>query len=154
SVLAFLEPVSSVALAALGVLCGMDLCLAWFQTRRITVLAATQATATGLVVALGAAAIASRFAGVATGMPLIAAVILGVCPASSASLPLKPPSERTASLVSTADGLVPLVFGGLLLAILRQGSVPLGLWLLAQSILVGLAIAIAAWLLLSQTSSA
>jgi hypothetical protein len=151
-----LEPVVPVALAALGVLVGLSVSDRRADDRRALVAACVAAAVTALVVSAGFGVVAL------TAMSSIARpfwiLILtgGLCAATALTLPSDNPLEpRPASTRLIELGvLLPIVAGGLTLAWMRAGSSAGAAILVAQTCAVTLALAAAAWLLLTRTSSA
>jgi hypothetical protein len=153
--LTLLDPVVPVALAALGVLVGLSVGDHRTDDAR-TLAAACLATAvTAFVVSAGFGVVAL------SAMPSIAqpfwtlTLTGGICAATSLTLPsdnpLEPRSEATR--VIELGVLLPIVAGGLMLAWLRSGSAVGASLLVTQACGVTLALAAAAWLLLTQASS-
>jgi hypothetical protein len=153
--LTFLDPVMPVALAALGVLVGVNVNDRRADDLRTLGAACLAAAVTVLVVSAGFGAVA------VTTMSSIArpfwVLILagGICAASSLTLPsddvLEPRS--VASRVIERGVLLPIVAGGLLLAWLHADSSIGAAALVARACGVTLALAAAAWLLLTRTAS-
>ena len=155
AVLSLLDPVVPVALAALGVLVGLGVGDRRTDDRRVVAAACLDAAVTMLVVSAGIAAVALA------AMPSIVrpfwtlVLASGICAATSLTLPagnlLEP---RTAvTRVIELGVLLPIVAGGLVLAWLRAGSSAGAVALVAQASGVTLALAAAAWLLLTRASS-
>ena len=153
--LSLLDPVVPVALAALGVLVGLSVSDRRADDRRTLGAACLAAAVTMLVVSAGFVVMA------VTAMPSVMRpfwILIatgGICAATALTLPsgdaLEPRSA--AARVIELGVLLPIVAGGLMLAWLRAGS-PAGAGVLvAQACAVTLALAAAAWLLLSRASS-
>jgi hypothetical protein len=153
--LALLDPVVPVALAALGVLVGLSASVRRTDTPRTLAIATLAAAVTMLVVSAGFGVIAF------TAMPANAAAfwILIVTAGSCAATALTLPSEESLEPQSAATRVIelgvilPIVTGGLVLAWLRTGSPLSAVALVAQASAVTLALAAAAWLLLTRTTS-
>jgi hypothetical protein len=153
NVLSVLDPVISVALAAIGSLVGMELSL-----RRSYILAlggaTLQASATAMVIMLAFATVSPVAESLASAAML--GLMLGLIGASS-STPL--PAPEVADRDSMADRIggfgdvVPIVAGGAAVAWLAEASVASAAWLLLLTIAVFGATAFAGWLLVSDTSS-
>jgi hypothetical protein len=153
--LTLLDPVVPVALAAFGVLVGLSVSDRRTDDPRALVAASLAAAVTVLVVSAGFGVVAF------TAMPSIAEpfwtliLAVGICAASSLTLPsgdsLEPRSAATR--VIEFGVLLPIVAGGLMLAWLRAGSSVGASVLVAQACGVTLALAAAAWLLLTRASS-
>jgi hypothetical protein len=153
--LTLLDPVVPVALAALGVLVGLSVSDRRTDDARTLGAACLAAAVTVLVLAAGFGVVAL------TAMSSIAEpfwtliLTVGICAASSLTLPssdsLEPGSAATR--VIELGVLLPIVAGGLMLAWLRAGSFQGASILVAHACGVTLALAAAAWLLLTRTSS-
>jgi len=153
--LAFLDPASSIALAALGVIAGLSV-RTGRADRRIVVASGAQAMVTAIVVATGVLLVGPALTTVSPFPPWwMVALVLGLCAATSSSLPPDPtrPSHDVAARLDVQDYLLPIVFGGVLLAFLREPTPVAALLVAAQATLIAVVIAIAGWLLLSQAST-
>lgn len=155
STLALLAPAIPVALAALGVLVGLSVGGRRTGDRRVLAAALLDSALTLLLVSAGLALLVQ--AGWSTIVRPFWTVVVGagLCAASSLTLPTGNAIEpRTRAVRVIEIGvLLPIVVGGVLLASLRAGS-PVGtLVLLAQATALTLALAAAAWLLLTGASS-
>jgi hypothetical protein len=153
--LALLDPVVPVALAAFGVLVGLSVSDRRADVPRTLGAACLAAAVTVLVVSAGFGVVTlSAMSPIAR--PLWILILTGgICAATSLTLPsgdsLEPRSAATR--VRELGVLLPIVSGGLMLAWLRAGS-PAGAGVLvAQACTVTLALAAAAWLLLTRASS-
>jgi hypothetical protein len=152
-VLSILDPVVSVALAAIGSLVGMELSLRRSYVRALGG-AALQASVTAAVIMLAFTAVSPAAEGFASAALL--GLLLGLAGASSAT-PL--PAPEVADRDSMADRIggfgdvVPIVAGGAALAWLAEASVASAAWLLLLTIAVFAATAFAGWLLVSDTAS-
>lgn len=152
--LSVLGPVTSVALAALGVLVGLSVG-AGRSEGSVFAGATIEAGLTFLIVSLGVGGLA--LAG-APGFAHPDAIVIagaGICAASSLTLPTGNPLEprSMATRLVEVGVLVPILLGGLMLAWVRGGS-PVGAVILigAASALI-CAVATAAWLLLTVATS-
>lgn len=153
--LSLLAPAIPVALAALGALVGLSVGRRRTGDRRALAAACLDAALTLLLVStgLGMLALVGWWSVV---QPFWAVVVgSGVCAATSLTLPTGDPLEpRTAARrVIELGVLLPIVVGGVLLASLRDGSGGGTLILMAQGTGLTLALAAAAWLLLTRASS-
>lgn len=152
--LGMLDPVMPVALAALGVLAGVNISDRRPDDWRLLGAAGAAAAVTAIVVAGGLGA-------VAVGMgPLLKPswlVILagGICAATSLALPsdevLAP--GRVTTRVIQLGVLLPIIAGGALLARLGAGSVAGAIGVIARDCVLTLAVAAAAGLLLTEAKS-
>jgi hypothetical protein len=155
AVLSALAPIVPVSVAGLGVLVGLNLGEQRPDDRRVFVAAGLGAV-TAMAVVSGGFASFVRFAALPPAVESWALIAsLGICAAPSLTLPAGNPLDPR-SVPARLAGLgvvVPIVAGGLLLARLRSGSAAEALSLLAQVSVITLALAGAAWLLLTRVSS-
>ena len=152
--LTFLDPVMPVALAALGMLVGLNVSTRRSDDLRTLGAACLVAAVTVLVVSAGFGAVAVNMSSVARPLWVLILTV-GICAATSLTLPsddvLEPGSAATR--VVELGVLLPIVAGALLLAWLHAGSSAGAIALVAQGCGVTLALAAAAWLLLTRTAS-
>lgn len=152
--LTLLDPVVPVALAALGVLVGLNVIDRKRAGARILWAAWLAAAVTILIVSAGFAALALTGSSSVAEPFRVLVLTSGICAAACLTLPsgdsLEPRSAATR--VIELSVLVPIVVGGLMLAYLRAGSPIAAAVLVAQACGVTLALAAAAWLLLSRAS--
>lgn len=154
-VLEVLNPVVPVAVAALGILAGLE-CTRPASPFRWTLLAkaSLQSTLTGVTVATGVWFLAPNLLDVSGFDAWTVALVTGVCASMSASLPatdsdrLRPPTMRIRDL----DAILPTLAGMFVLAAVRSPSATASITLTAQAALLALVISAAAWLLLADTS--
>lgn len=153
--LTLLDPVMPVALAALGVLVGLGV-----GDRRTGDLRTLGAASLAAVVTMIVVSSGFIVAGLLTGSPFarsfwLLILISGICAATSLTLPADNALERRspATRIIELGVLLPIVAGGLLLAGLRAGTPAAAAILVAQACGVTLALAAAAWLLLTRASS-
>ncbi|MEP7306138.1 MAG: hypothetical protein ABJA98_11530 [Acidobacteriota bacterium] len=153
--LPLLDPVVPVALAALGVLVGLGVGDRRSGDWRAFGAASLVVVATVLVVSVGFAVFAlATMSAIARPFGTMA-LASGICAATSLTLPGGNPLEprSAAARVVELGVLLPIVAGGLVLAWLRAGSSVGAAVLVARACGVTLALAAAAWLLLTQASS-
>jgi len=153
--LAALDPAVSVALAALGVFVGLDLKVRRPREDRLLAAASLEAGATILMVSGGALLVHVLSPSPSLANPWLFAVLLGLC-ASSSSTPAQASTEtrQSATLrIGDLDDVLPIVLGALALAWAREGTPAASVWVLAQSVVVALMIALAARLLVAETAS-
>jgi len=153
--LPLLDPVVPVALAALGVLVGLGVGDRRTGDRPVFGAACLVAAVAMLVVSAGFAVVALA-AMSSIARPFWTLILIGgICAATSLTLPAGNPLEpRTAATrVMELGVLLPIVAGGLMLAWLRAGSSTGAAVLVAHACGVTLALAAAAWLLLTRVSS-
>ncbi len=154
-VLSLLNPVVPIAVAALGLLVGLSLGERGPDDRPVLAGAWLGHSVILVVVSAGLAAIALTLMAPLTPASWILIAAGGICAASSLTLPAADPLEprSVASRIVGIGVLVPILAGGFVLARLREGtSVGAGL-LMAQASVVTVALAAAAWLVLSRASS-
>jgi hypothetical protein len=153
-VLVVLDPVIPVAVAALGILAGLELMRPAAPNRwSLLHKASIESFATGVLVALGVWLIMPAPPDLDTSRVWLIAVLAGVCASMSATLPdadpdrLRPPAIRMRDL----DGLLPAVVGAVVLAFLHSYSPVASLGLTIQAAILALLISATAWLLLADS---
>ncbi len=151
-VLAVLDPVIPVAVAALGILAGLELMRPaaphrWSLLRK----ASLESLVTGVLVAVGVWLVMP--ASPEFEATQLIAVLAGVCASMSATLPDADPDRlRPAAIrMRDLDGLLPSVVGGVVLAFLHSFSPLASLGLTIQAAILALLISGTAWLLLADT---
>jgi hypothetical protein len=153
--LPLLDPVVPVALAALSVLVGLSVGDRRRDDWRVSGAACLVAAVTMLVVSAGFAVV-TLVTTSSIAQPFWTLILTsGICAATSLTLPTGNPLEprSAATRVIELGVLLPIVAGGLTLAWLRAGSSVGAAVLVAQACGVTLALAAAAWLLLTGASS-
>ncbi len=155
SVLSYLDPAVSVALAALGVLVGLGLDVRRPREGRLLAAASLEAGLTMLLVGAGVLLMLSLWSAPADPAPWLLALMLGICASASATTATDPSDESRppATHIGDLDDVLPIVIGGLALAWMREGSPAAAAWLAVQASVVALATALAAWLLVTEVSS-
>ena len=154
SALLALDPAMPVALAILGVLVGLSAAGLRVATARV-VAAATFEAAVAMAAVAGALVLAWRLE-LLPVMPSVAefCTVCAVAAASSLLLPRGDSNRGALHLVVEAGVLVPIVIGGVALALFREASVTQAVLLTAQAIGAVLLLAVAAWLLVSSATNA
>jgi hypothetical protein len=155
ALLSALDPVVPIAVAVLGVLVGLSVGDRQPDDRRVFAAAVLGAVTSMIVVSTGFAAVLVSVMSPPAANSWVLIVAVGICAASSLTLSAANPLELrsvTARLVGLGV-FVPIVAGGLLLARLRVGSSAGALVLVAEASGVTLALAAAAWLLLTRVAS-
>jgi hypothetical protein len=153
-VLAVIDPVIPVAVAALGILAGLEFTRPaaphrWSLLKK----ASLESLLTGVLVATGIWLIMPASPDFEPGAVWIVAVIGGLCASMSATLPdvdpdrLRPPSIRMRDL----DAMAPAVIGALVLAFMQSFSPLSFMGLTVQAAILALVIAATAWLLLADS---
>ena len=153
--LSFVDPAMPVALVALGMLLGLEVSTKPRGQGRLFAAAVTEGGITAAAVAVGILLMAPVWAAPTTVPPWLFALVLGVCAAPSAAASLRPGAEppQLAERVGDLDALLPIAAGGVALALVRAPA-PVEAFLVAlQACGVALVITLAAWLLLSTSSS-
>jgi hypothetical protein len=155
STLSLLDPVVPVALAAFGVLIGLSANERRTDDARTLGAACLAAAVTVLVVSAGFGVVALTAMSPAARPFWILILTGGICAATSLTLPSDDSQEprSPATRVIELGVLLPIVAGGLMLAWLRVGSFAGAGGLVAHACAVTLALAAAAWLLLTRASS-
>jgi hypothetical protein len=153
-VLVVLDPVIPVAVAALGILAGLELMRPaapnrWSLLRKASI----ESLVTGVLVALGVWLIMPASPESEPPRLWLIAVLAGVCASMSATLPDADPDRlRPAAIrMRDLDGLLPAVVGAVVLAFLHSYSPIASLSLTIQAAILALLISSTAWLLLADT---
>jgi hypothetical protein len=154
-VLPVIDPVLPVAIAALGILAGLEFMRPaaphrWSLLGKATI----ESLLTCVLVAIGVWLIIPVFPDVASSEVWLVALMAGLCASMSATLPdadpdrLRPPVIRMRDL----DGLLPVAIGAVVFAFIHSFSVLASFGLIIQTAILALLISATAWLLLSDTS--
>ena len=152
-----LDPVVSVALAALGVFVGLALDLRTADARRLFVAASAEACITVATVAVFTSLLLWQWQ-----LPLgvgatFVALVLGVSASASSATSAAAgphPSLGVASRIADLDDVLPIAIGAGLVASLAATSFADGVRLLVLTAALGLTIAVAGWLLFERARSA
>jgi len=150
-ILPYLDPAAPVAVAVLGVAAA----LALPRTRGALTHPAVHAATTGLVLAVALLAARPTAAAVIDGAASwpVMAVLLAIAAATSAPAPSlddDPGGDRT----QEHDYVLPIIAGGVLLALLREPSLAHAVWLAIEISLIAAVISAAGWLLVSRAATA
>lgn len=155
TVLSYLDPAVSVAIATLGVFVGLGLDPRRPHEGRLLAAASIEAALTMTLVGAGVL-LGLRLAPFDAGLvPWLVALVLGICAASSSTAAIEG-SDRPgaqAGRIGDLDDLLPIVIGGVALASIRESDPRAMAWLTAQSALIALVIASAGWLLVAASAS-
>jgi hypothetical protein len=154
-VLSLLDPAIPVALAALGALVGLSTEVRGRQDRRTVAVSLLQSALAGLLVAVPLLLVAPSVLVHGTIPLWIIAGSVGVCAASSLAVPASrsdEPGAMRAGLLE-ADVLLPILAGGLLLALLHPGGAFAALALVVQVIIITGLLSAGVWLLLARAVS-
>lgn len=153
SVVASLDPVVSMALAALGVLVGLGIDVRRPREFRLLAAATIESGITVVCVTAGAGFVL-RLLGMQASWPL--ALMLGICAASSSTPAMRAPDESSDDdlhRIGDLDDVLPIVLSAVALAWSRS-TAPLEMAaLLGQVIGIAVLVALVAWLLLTQTAA-
>lgn len=133
--LALVDPAIPVALAALGVLAGLELRVPASAELRGSVTVVMVDLAVAAAVA-GSAALVALGLGVERGPVWAVAAVTGICALAARS----------------SNQIFPILLGGLSLAWMR-GQSPMALWIVGNTVVVAIGCAIAGWLMLRRPSS-
>ena len=155
SAMPLLDPVVPVALAALGVLLGLAVGDRRTGDRRLPAAAVLHSVVVMLAVAAGIGLVAFAAMPMESRSFWTLTVVSGICAATALTLPSRHALEprMAATRLIELGALLPIVAGGLALAVLRAGT-PIGaVVLVAQASGVALMLAAAGWLLLTRASS-
>jgi hypothetical protein len=152
SILSYLDPVVSVALAALGIFAGLG--FDFRRSREWVLLTAASLEAIVTIVIVGAGVLVGHSWFGVSGPPVLLALMFGICAAVSSTATGDSPDQpfSLAARVGDLDDVLPILLSGLVLASMSQGFTASALWLAAQTGLIGVVIALAGWLLVTQVS--
>jgi hypothetical protein len=156
AVLARLDAVVSVALATLGVFVGLALNLRGRADRLLFAAASLEAGVTIVTVALTSLFLVGRWGMPLDLTPLLVAAALGIAASASsagAAEAYDDPARRVATRVADLDDVVPIALGGLVIAATRGAEPGVLLQGALATALVGLACAVAGWLLFERAES-
>jgi hypothetical protein len=152
NVLSYLDLIVSAALAALGILVGFGLDMRRAGEWRLLTAATVEAGLTILLV--GAAVLLAARVQPAAALPWTLALILGICASASATVPASDlTAHRIVTRVGDLDDVLPIVLGGLALALAHEINSAAAAWLTLQTIAIALAVAAAGWLLVTRSAS-
>ncbi len=153
SVLSSLDVIVSAALAALGMLVGLGLDMRRSREWRLLGAATVEAGLTIVLVGAGVV-LASRVEAVPGIAPGTLALILGICASASATVPGSDlTTYRLVTRVGDLDDVLPIVLGGLALALAHEISGAAAAWLTLQAIAIALAVAVGGWMLVMLSAS-
>jgi hypothetical protein len=152
--LASLDPAVSVALAALGVLVGLGITLGRPREFRLLGASTIEPAAAILLVAIGLT-IVSGSSLMRQPLPWLLALMIGFCaaPSSTAADASDTPGGTFATRMADLDDVVPMALGVIAVVWTRPGTPVAVAWFIVRSAAIAVAIAFAAGLLITQTSS-
>jgi hypothetical protein len=153
-VLGVIDPVLPVAVAALGILAGLEFTRPAVPGRwSLLRTASVESLLTGMLVAIGIWLVLPVSPDYGTSTAWLLAVMTGICASMSATLPdadpdrLRPPAIRMRDL----DAMLPTVVGAVVLAFLHSLSPLASLGLTLQAAVLAIFISATAWLLLADS---
>jgi hypothetical protein len=157
-VLSFLDPALPVALAVLGALVGLSVDVRTMGGRRAVTGALVESALTTGLVAAGIVLLAPIVWPATTAPLWVLAGGLGLCAATSLSVPSGNPAEprardRRVVEIDVLDVLAPIVMGGLLLGAIPHGATLAAITFVGQAAVIVVILAASAWLLLARTAS-
>jgi len=155
-VLTALDPALWAALAALGVLVGLELQFSRPYEARLLA-AASLESAVGIVLVAAGVAVVYFQSLTPTPTPWLLALMLGICAAPSATATVPDEADDRPDVLPARmgdlDDVLPIVLGVIAIVWTRSGSPAALASLVAQAAAIAVAIAFATWLLVTQTSS-
>jgi hypothetical protein len=155
TVLSYLDPAVSVAIATLGVFVGLG--LDWRRPHEMRLLAAASVEAgLTLVVVVAGVWLALSFVQLDTGLePWLFSVLLGICAASSSTTAIERSDHPgvIATRIGDLDDVLTIVAGGVALIGIQTTQPGAVAALAAQSAAIALMLAIAGWLLVAEAAS-
>ncbi len=156
--LGYLEPMVAVALAVLGVFAGLALDLRGQRDRRLFTAASVEALAT-LVIVGGAFLVLLASWRIPLALPYgLVAVMLGLCASvsSAGGGESASPTHAMAARIADLDDVLPIVVSGLVVVMLGSAT-PIPVWQavawLFRTIVLGIAVGTAGWLLFERAHS-
>ena len=147
-----LDPLVSMALAALGVFIGLDLRLGGRHEWRLLGAGSLEAGVTIGIVFVGCQ-VAARAAPGTFAQPWLVSAMVGICAASSATVAEHDEAHPQANRVSDLDDILPIVLAGSLAVFLQAGNAEASVWLLLQTASMAVLLATATVLLVRQTTA-
>ena len=153
-VLQVIDPVLPVAIAALGILAGLEFTRPAAPNRwSLLHKASIESLLTGVLVAIGIWLLLPAPPNFETSDAWLVAVMAGLCASMSATVPDADPDRlrRPAIRMRDLDALLPAIVGALVLTFLHSFSPLASLGLAIQATILALLISAAAWLLLADT---
>jgi hypothetical protein len=148
--LAHLDTAVSVGLAALGVFVGLAVDLRGHRDRRMLAAGSVEALVTVATVVVAVLLLLHRWRLPLDAAPTVVALTLGLCASASSAVPVdgRPGAAREAAVrIADLDDVLPILLGGLVVASAAARSMPQALLATVETIGLGLAVAVAGWLL-------
>lgn len=153
--LSYLDPAIAVALTALGAFIGLGLSLRGRHEKWLMAAASVESLITVIVVAVGLYGARALARPGLEGSVWLVFVALAIC-ASASSTTSSPEHGRMGTIaarIGDLDDVLPVILGGVLLALLREPIPSAGLVLFGQFVGLTLLVAMAGWLLVSDVAS-
>ncbi|MDE3132396.1 MAG: hypothetical protein KGL16_14690, partial [Acidobacteriota bacterium] len=157
SVLAHLDAVVSVALAALGVFVGLALDIRSSQDRRLALAADLESAVTVVIVAAATLFLLRAWQAPVDAPPLAIALALGICASASSGGAAEVRGSLyhvLATHIAELDDQIPIVAGGFVIVALSGATLPQAAWLGGLTVLLGLLVGVAGWLLFERAHDA
>jgi hypothetical protein len=151
-----LDTAGSIALGALGIFVGLALDLRKRLDRRLLLAATGESAVTIVLVSLATWLLLTQWALPLDASAAAIALALGISASASSAGTVAgdDPRAQTATRIADLDDVLPIVIGGLLLAWLQGGNAGATAWLTLVTVLAGLGVAVAGWLLFERARSA
>lgn len=153
--LSYLDPAIAVALTALGAFIGLGLSLRGRHEKWLMAAASVESLITVIVVAVGLYGASAAARPRLEGSVWLVFVALAIC-ASASSTTSSPEHGRMGTIaarIGDLDDVLPVILGGVLLALLREPIPSAALVLFGQFAGLTLLVAMAGWLLVSDVAS-
>lgn len=154
--LGHLDVVISIVLATLGVFIGIAAGTQRGPVGRLLTASSVEAAVTVLIVALTTYGLLQAWNMTTAIPPLLMSVALGLCASASAAPAIGSEDDRArrvAARVADLDDVLPIVAGGVVLAMIGTGALPAA-WAVLLGAGLGAAIAFTGWLLFEQSEGA
>jgi hypothetical protein len=154
--LGHLDPVVSIVLATLGVFIGIAAGTQRGSVRRLMTASSVEAAATILIVSGATYALLLAWGLTSTIPAALVALALGLCASASAAPAVDDGADHTrlfAARVADLDDVLPIVVGGIALALIGRGAIP-AIAAVGIGIGLGAAIALTGWMLFEEAEGA
>jgi len=155
-VLNAIDPIVPVAVAALGILAGLEFTRPAAPNRwPLLGAASVESLLTGVIVAIGVRLVVPAPADLQNSSLWIVAIMAGLCASMSATLPDTDPDRLRPALIRmrNLDAVAPALVGAVILIALQTLSPLASLGLVIQASILALLVSTTAWLLLADTST-
>ncbi len=157
NVLAHLDAVVSVALAALGVFVGLALDIRSSQDRRLALAADLESGVTVVIVAAATLLLLHAWQAPVDAPPLAIALALGICASASSGGAAEVRGSLyhvLATHIAELDDVMPIAVGGFVIVALRGATLSQTILFAGLTVLLGLLVGIAGWLLFERAHDA